>query len=209
MDLPLEEAFVLPQPLKGSVCVPVTSSQLLLLHIHHIVHVVQFLFQCYRTKTFLSNILLNLFMMVQHGKHGANGLGHRICLTFPADLLLDSAMRLSFSLRKSAFSPSILAFSSWICLSSRLTALICGATSGWSATLANSAFRSSMARLVLLIRFWWSSSSICFSLNACLMSSTCTEGSKLSSSGSFLFFYYACSAKKYASFFVLFFTDES
>lgn len=82
---------------------------------------------------------------------------------------------LSPSLRRSALSDSIFALSTWICLSSTLTALICGVTSGWSLILASSDFRSSMVRLVLVIRFWWSSSSVCFSRRFCLMSSICRE----------------------------------
>lgn len=93
--------------------------------------------------------------------------------------LADSAQRLSFSLRRSAFSPSILARSCCICLSSTLMALICGVTSGWSPVLASSAFRSSMFRLVLPIRFCWSSASVCLSFRDCLISSICRRRKKM------------------------------
>lgn len=87
--------------------------------------------------------------------------------------LLHWAKALSFSLHRSHLSPSILARSTWLRLSSKLTSLILGVTSGWSSTLANSVLRSPMIRLVLMIRFWWSASSICFSLKAWLISSIC------------------------------------
>ena len=87
--------------------------------------------------------------------------------------LLDSAKTLSLSLRRSAFSPSILALSSWMLLSSTLMALIWGVTSWWSPTLASSVFKSSIVHLVLLSRFCWSSASFCLRFSICLVSSIC------------------------------------
>lgn len=89
--------------------------------------------------------------------------------------LLCWAKMLSFSLCWSDFSPSILARSTWLRLSSAFTSLILGVTSGRSWTLASSAFWAAIVCLVAVIRFWLSMSSICFSLKAWLMSSICNE----------------------------------
>lgn len=45
VDISTKELSVLPEPLEGSMCVPVTSSQLLLFSIHHVVHVIELFLQ--------------------------------------------------------------------------------------------------------------------------------------------------------------------
>lgn len=45
VDVSTKELLVLSEPLEGSVCVPVTSSQLLHFGIHHVVHVIELLLQ--------------------------------------------------------------------------------------------------------------------------------------------------------------------
>jgi len=50
MDVPSKEVSVVPEPLEGSVRVPVASLQLLLFGVHHVVHVTELSHQHWKFK---------------------------------------------------------------------------------------------------------------------------------------------------------------